>query len=1819
MNQTPTANRPLSRQETLELLQKILPGLRPDFREKVILYTQLLERHTEETLPLATLLDQLYPGLPASDAMTRFRNNFKKNLNQHLKSRQSQLCSQTDNRPVAEKRVWLTSTAPRIYDPEIMKRVESEAHRIHRDTPPEHYILQAAITDHIPFLSFPQQVERFARHADAATWEGLGEELQRFFARLGAKLDPILQARPRFTGSLPLVGFELLGIGPNGESFPRVLELARLPEHLAQTPPLTDLEKKRQLLVKFILAVVGVETARFLLDQARYQGIKNFTQLRFTLNLDREMLHSHLLLRFLDRYGDYFKEQILVEVNEDLQPDEGDAIRALVQREQLSIVLDDLNEWHDNPRVTLESLALWTKVSHKLFQPLAQKIDHHLDEVIRTLERHSLDGKPLVVEGVEKEEHLRLLTQHWRKGDPLYVQGHWLEPNPDWKQWLVSLKEFPPEKKGGGFILVPNPLYAGMMQTLHTQLPAEVLARMKCHFKQGWMDCELPHAEAKPLRLLVPTSSEPDWQEIPSTNREQGILIIDHLQEEFDQSRQCDLKKLPELLAVWRLGAQVSRNSHTRAGRQEVYDDTRWIIPRAREILEEREVENPNALNLLIHWLEEPNRPFCAVLGDLGMGKTFLCRMFTRLVHERRNAKENPIRAPLPIYLDMRDVPWESGKVPKLEKMLEELLLRAQMKDLPVEGVLAMVQAGHLCLIFDGFDEKAAAMSAKDGNFLLKEMRRAAPAGSQGKVLITSRTHYFLNRRDEEVRIGGGARRGLTRDGFRTEELRLLYLLPFDEERIREYLERILPGQGERTLTLFKEVHDLLDLATRPYLLQLITDSLEWIRRRARPGTKVTAGDIYEGVVEHWLERDREKMGILSYTIPPAMEAMARLLWERERQSCPHQQIFEWQMAHARTLSLDSPVPGFEELHERLNTLLRTASFLSRDGEGNYRFAHTSFLEFFLARTLNKELAEGRGEALALNPLSQEAMRFLLDLQDPSGPGKVTASITRILEGAYIPRGSENALRLALLWQRERPESAPRPKAWHLPGGRLEGMDLSHIQLEGVDLTDAHLSRANLTGARLRGTLHKADLRHLQAPGVNLSGCDLSGCDLTAANLAGADLSHSRLEGATLTSSFLQRANLRGALLVHAKLARTRLAWAELEENRLSGTSLDACSRWDRPAAVSLSTFSPCLQSGHGDGIRAVAFSPDGNTLLSGSNDHTLKLWDPHSRQCIQTLKGHEGSVRAVAFSPDGNTILSGSLDHTLKLWDPHSGQCIQTLKGHEGSVNAIAFSPDGNTLLSESHDHTLKLWDTRSGQCIQTFKGHKKSVHAVAFSPDGKSLLSGSNDHTLKLWDPRSGQCIQTFKGHKNSVRAVAFSPDGNTLLSGSDDHTLKLWDTRSRQCTQTLQGHEDPVHAVAFSPDGKSFLSGSSDDTLKLWDPLSGQCILTLKGHDYWVKAIAFSPDGNTILSGSLDHTLKLWDPHSGQCIQTLKGHEDSVLAVAFSPDGKSFLSSSFDKTLKLWDPHSGQCTQILQGHEASIRAVAFSPDGKSFLSGSLDKTLKLWDTLSGKCTQTLQGHEAPVLAVAFSPDGKSFLSGCFDHTLKLWDTRSRQCIHTLQGHEDSVRAVAFSPDGKSFLSGSFDHTLKLWDPLSGKCTQTLQGHEDFVLAVAFSPDGKSFLSGSDDHTLKLWDPLSGKYTQTLQGHKAPVQAVAFSPDGKSIVSGSDDNTLKLWNPLSGKCIQTLQGHEDWVRAVAFSPDGRRIISAGENIRIWDAATGQEMAALWGWADGGYVVLLPDGRVGACNPAGLARVGFVHQGCVYPGEEFTGCFPTALPEGRL
>jgi serine/threonine protein kinase len=293
----------------------------------------------------------------------------------------------------------------------------------------------------------------------------------------------------------------------------------------------------------------------------------------------------------------------------------------------------------------------------------------------------------------------------------------------------------------------------------------------------------------------------------------------------------------------------------------------------------------------------------------------------------------------------------------------------------------------------------------------------------------------------------------------------------------------------------------------------------------------------------------------------------------------------------------------------------------------------------------------------------------------------------------------------------------------------------------------------------------------------------------------------------------------------------------------------------------------------------------------------------------LRTLRGHSDNVDSVAFSPDGLTLASGSNeDHTIKLWEVYSGQLLNTLQGYSNADLSVAFSPDGRTLASggNDQDHTIKLWDAASGQLLSVLQGHSGTVESVAFSPDGRTLASGSIDCTIKLWDTASSQLLRTLQS-TSSVYSVAFSPDGRTLASGSADNTIKLWDAASGQLLHTLQGHSDSVESVAFSPDGRTLASGSLDHTIKLWDAASGQLLRTLESHSNTVFSVAFSPDGRTLASGSADHTIKLWDAASGQLLHTLPGHTDTVLSVAFSPDGRTLASGSSDKTIKIWDASS------------------------------------------------------------------------------------------------------------------------------------------------------------------------------------------------------------------------------------------------------------------------------------------------------------------------
>ena len=588
---------------------------------------------------------------------------------------------------------------------------------------------------------------------------------------------------------------------------------------------------------------------------------------------------------------------------------------------------------------------------------------------------------------------------------------------------------------------------------------------------------------------------------------------------------------------------------------------------------------------------------------------------------------------------------------------------------------------------------------------------------------------------------------------------------------------------------------------------------------------------------------------------------------------------------------------------------------------------------------------------------------------------------------------------------------------------------------------------------------------------------------------------------------------------------------------------------WSRLADTSLVTLSRDSRSSN------VSFSPDGRTIVSGSSDNTVKVWNSATGQEMQTFKGHANAVECVGFSPDGTRVVSGSTDSTLRLWDRTTGQVTWILEGHSGAVRSVGFSPDGKTIVSGSSDKTVKFWDAATGKETRTLKGHTNSVECVSFSPSGMQVASGGGIK-VKVWDAQTGKPLLTFSGHSRPVEAVAFSPDGKRIVSGA--YTVaKVWDVQTGKERHTLRGHTNRVQSVCFSPDGTRIVSGSRDNTIRIWDSRTGKETLTLKGHSFWVESVAFSPDGTRIVSGSADNTVKIWDSEKSQEAIALSGHEVTASCVNFSPDGTRIVSGGHDRVVRVWDSETGQETLSLEGHTDFVVSVASSPDGKWVVSGSWDRTVKVWDAETGQEVRSLQGHSGRVTSVDVSCDGRLIASGSDDQTVKVWDTATGQEMKTLRGHSGSVYSVNFSPDGTRIVSGGHDGLVKIWDVETGRGAQDLKGHASRVNCVRFSPDGKQIVSGSSDRSLKIWDAGDGELEQTLQGHAKPVTCVSFLADSGRIVSGGHDNTVKVWDSKTGQETLSLKGHANFVTSVNSSPDGKRIASGSldRTVRVWDS----------------------------------------------------------------
>ncbi|MGD9853849.1 MAG: WD40 repeat domain-containing serine/threonine protein kinase [Planctomycetaceae bacterium] len=250
---------------------------------------------------------------------------------------------------------------------------------------------------------------------------------------------------------------------------------------------------------------------------------------------------------------------------------------------------------------------------------------------------------------------------------------------------------------------------------------------------------------------------------------------------------------------------------------------------------------------------------------------------------------------------------------------------------------------------------------------------------------------------------------------------------------------------------------------------------------------------------------------------------------------------------------------------------------------------------------------------------------------------------------------------------------------------------------------------------------------------------------------------------------------------------------------------------------------------GHRDVVFCVIWAPDGQRIASAGADDglfTVKVWDALSGQQVFALPAGP-EYFAVAFSPDGRSLVTGRPNGSVQVWDARTGEEVGTLGAHERAIRGVVFSPDGRRLASASADGLVKLWDaTRLDEPQEPLRTLSARVHGpclnVAFTSDGRRLATGGEENTVKIWDVETGDELQTLRGHNGDIYTVAFSPDpgGRWVASAGEDSTVKVWDSRTGQTVHTFRGHTALVSSVAFTPDGRRLVSGSRDHTVKVWD---------------------------------------------------------------------------------------------------------------------------------------------------------------------------------------------------------------------------------------------------------------------------------------------------------------------------------------------------------------------------------------------------------------
>lgn len=742
----------------------------------------------------------------------------------------------------------------------------------------------------------------------------------------------------------------------------------------------------------------------------------------------------------------------------------------------------------------------------------------------------------------------------------------------------------------------------------------------------------------------------------------------------------------------------------------------------------------------------------------------------------------------------------------------------------------------------------------------------------------------------------------------------------------------------------------------------------------------------------------------------------------------------------------------------------------------------------------------------------------------------------------------------------------------------------------------------------------------------------VTGCDFSELSIHQADLRHMALTNVNFSNT-----NLANNLFANHFGRVTAVAFSP--DNALLATA--TTDRDIRLWALSTGQLIGICRGNH-RWVWSIAFSPDGQMLASGCSDNMVRLWslrdicstDNYTTKntqsmraavLLQTFKGHTDAVFAVAFSPDGKIIASGSGDASIILWDVTMPGIQRTLNGHRSAVTSVAFYAANNDtwhLISGSLDQTISLWQRDSNEPIGRLNGHEGSVTAVAVNATGPYLITGSTDATVRVWDLATQQIHRVFDNELGTVLTVACN-NNDLIAAAGYDHLIYIWDLHTGTLQFVLEGHNGEIQDLAFAIDGYTLVSGGTDQSVRLWDTRSGQALQTYQGYHNTISSLALSHDERLLVNSNVDRSLSLWLCPSGQhraisraSASRRKGVYGINGLVAFHPDQHLLASAGADGIIHLWNmAEEPTVMDELHCQLASISALAFHPNGKWLAVGTMDATIYLWQLDSGTYTVVRTGQQKPISSIGFTPDGHYLITHGEQSEIFLWElarwlkTPTGHMIHLNSHPSPQLNGLPAAREGSIHQNGHASPSLQITvgerqgphtlDDLNlhdvSKPQIILQTTTENVMTVAVSPNGRFLAVGGANPWIELWQLGDFQSAVDTFATDTPVRfsavqedveygsgtalvktlttnsttfTVAFSPDNKFIATGDGAGDISVWELATDTQIALLSEHNGAVQQILFADHGRRLYSGSddETIRVWENGDeGWALTAIW------------------------------------------------------